>query len=175
MINLKIKIDATSEKWKGAFTSYKKKINEAAACAFLTAKKPAAFNDRTFEVNIVLTTDANIKKLNKTYRGKDMATNVLSFPQINLDKPLKKSELAMFPAEVAIPLGDIVLANQIIKKEAKAEAKEFEDHVAHLVIHGVLHLLGYDHMNDKDAKAMEKMEQKVMETLGYPDPYENNN
>jgi len=172
MINLKIKIDTASEQWNKAFGSYKKKINEAAACAFTLAKKSAAFNDKTFLINVILTTDANVKKINKVYRGKDMPTNVLSFPQINFDKPVKKSEFAIFPADVAIPLGDIILANQTIKKEAKAEGKELEDHVIHLVVHGVLHLLGYDHMNDKDATKMEKTEIKILEALGYPNPYE---
>lgn len=172
MTNLTIKIDNASANWNRAFSAYKKKINQAAACAFAMAKKPAAFNDKTFDINIILTTDANIKKINKNYRGKDKATNVLSFPQFNFDKPVKKSELAIFPSDMSIPLGDIILANQTIKREAKAEGKEFEDHVIHLIVHGVLHLLGHDHMTDKDAKKMEKLELKVMEALDYPNPYE---
>jgi len=172
MINLKIKIDKTSKQWDRAFYCYRKKINQATACAFALAKKPTAFKDRTFDINIILTTDANIKKINKTYRKKDKATNVLSFPQFSFKTPVKKSELVMFPAETTIPLGDIILAKQTIKKEAKTEGKEVENHVIHLVVHGILHLLGYDHMTDKDVKKMEKMEIKILDTLGYPNPYE---
>jgi len=171
MISLKIKIEATSDQWKNVFPSYKKKIQEAAACAFLLAKKPAAFKDRDFEINIVLTTDANIKKLNKSYRGKDAATNVLSFPQINLCAPLKKSDLAVFPETASIPLGDIVVAYQTTKKETKEESKTMEEHVLHLIVHGTLHLLGQDHMKDADASKMEKLEAKVLDTLGYENPY----
>lgn len=171
MITLKIKIETTSNQWKGVFTSYKKKIQEASACAFLLAKKPSAFKERHFDINVILTTDANIKKLNKNYRGKDKATNVLSFPQINLKAPIKKTDLAVFPKSVSIPLGDIVIAYQTIKKEAKEEGKTVEAHVLHLVTHGTLHLLGYDHMNDAEAKIMEKTEVKVLDTLGYENPY----
>lgn len=171
MIRLKTNIDSASSHWKNAFPRYRKKIEEAVACAFLNAKKPAAFAERTFEINVILTTDANVKKLNKTYRGKDKPTNVLSFPQIKTEG-LKKADLAIFPIVAEIPLGDMVLGHQIIKKEAKSEDKTLEAHVIHLVIHGTLHLLGYDHMKTKEAEAMEKLESKIMEMLGYPDPYE---
>ena len=171
MINLSINLENASAKWKNAFPKYRKKIEHAAACAFLNAKKPAAFKERNFEINILLTTDSNVKKLNKNYRGKDSATNVLSFPQINLNG-FKKADLAIFPIQSYIPLGDIVLANELIKKEAKQQGKTFEDHVVHLIVHGVLHLLGYDHMNNPDADKMEKLECKTLESLDYPNPYE---
>ncbi len=171
MIQIKTNIDLTSAKWKNAFPRYRKKIGEAVALACLQAKKPAALKERAFDINIILTTDANIKKLNKNYKGKDKPTNVLSFPQIKMEG-LKKSDLKMYPQEMIIPLGDIIIAHQITKKEAKAEQKEFEAHVMHLVIHGVLHLLGYDHKTKKAAELMEKLEVKLMKALDYPNPYE---
>ncbi len=171
MIKIETNIDVASANWKNAFPRYRKKIEEAVALTFLQAKKPAALKDRSFDINIILTTDANVKKLNKTYRGKDKATNVLSFPQVKMDG-LKKSDFKIYPPKTIIPLGDILIANQITKKEAKAEKKELESHVMHLVIHGVLHLLGYNHSSEKDAEAMEKLECKIMAELDYPNPYE---
>jgi len=171
MIKLKINIDSASSNWKYAFPKYRKKIEHAAACAFLNSKKPAGFKGHIFEINILLTTDANVKKLNKNYRAINKATNVLSFPQMKMSN-FKKADLNIFPNKQPIPLGDIALANQTIKKEAETQSKEFENHVIHLVVHGVLHLLGYDHMNNKDATKMEKLECKTLFSLDYPNPYE---
>lgn len=171
MIRLKIHLDTASVKWQKAFPRMKSKIEQAAVMAFLAAKKPAAFKERGFDIDILLTDDKNIKKLNKTYRNKDMPTNVLSFPQFNV-KGLKRSALDFFPVNRNIPLGDVVLAFQTIAREGKEQKKELEDHVIHLIVHGTLHLLGYDHENTKDAKVMEKLECDILASLGYPDPYE---
>lgn len=147
-----------------------KKITRAAAAAFLAAKKPAAFKNRAFDVSMILSSDAEIKKLNKFWRGKNKPTNVLSFPQIDLSSS-PPSALRFFPAKKTVPLGDVVLALQTIRKEAKTQSKSLENHVIHLTVHGILHLLGYDHMTSKEAKSMEKLECDILESLGYPDPY----
>lgn len=170
MIKLSIHVDKASDKWKRAFPLMQTKIETAAAMAFLRAKKPAAFKRRSFDISIILTDDSNQKKLNRNYRGKDKPTNVLSFPQINLHK-FRKGELDVFPARAAIPLGDVVLAFQTIRRECREQGKDLENHVIHLIVHGTLHLLGYDHMRASDAKAMEKLECDILATLGYPDPY----
>ena len=170
MIRLKIHLDIASDKWKKAFPQMASKIEQAAACAFLHAKKPAAFNRRAFEISIILTDDSNVKTLNKNYRGKNKPTNVLSFPQINLQK-FRRTALDIFPAKSEVPLGDIVLAFQTIKRESREQDKALESHIIHLVVHGTLHLLGYDHERLKDAKAMEKLECDILGALGYPDPY----
>jgi probable rRNA maturation factor len=172
LIKLKIHLDRASARWKSAFPAMQRKIEEAASVAFMQAKKPHAFRRRSFEINVVLTDDANVKTLNRNYRGKNKPTNVLSFPQINLHK-FRRTTLDSFPAKNEIPLGDIVLAFQTINSECKEQEKSLENHTIHLIVHGTLHLLGYDHMRAKEAKAMESLECDILAALGYPDPYEN--
>ena len=113
------------------------------------------------ELSLVLTDDAEIRALNAEYRGLDKATNVLSFPGGEED------------AQAFGPLlGDIVVAFETAAREAVSEKKPFEAHLAHLIIHGLLHLFGYDHENDADANRMESMEIAIMEDLGYANPYD---
>lgn len=104
-------------------------------------------------VSVVLANNDFVHKLNKQYRGKDKPTNVLSFEN---DLPLA---------------GDIVVAYGVTHDEAKAQEKSFSAHLAHLLIHGTLHLQGYDHLTEKQAQKMEKLEIKLMQKLGYKDPY----
>lgn len=110
------------------------------------------------EVSILLCNDAFIAGLNKQWRGRDAATNVLSFPS--------GSE----PAEADL-LGDIVIAFETTALEAATLDKTFEDHFTHLVVHGFLHLLGYDHEDDGEAEEMEAVERDVLASLGIGDPY----
>lgn len=165
-----VQLDAPSPKWKRAFYAMNSRIERAAAAAFDGAKKPAAFARRRFEISVTLTDDANVKVLNREFRGIDKPTNVLSFPQIDLGS-FKKSSLDVFPKNMPIPLGDVVLGFQTIVRETREQKKTMENHTVHLVVHGVLHLLGYDHMRPKDAKVMEKLECDILRALGYPDPY----
>ena len=165
-----IHLDSASTKWKRAFYGMNSRIERAAAAAFDGAKKPAAFAKRKFEISVTLTDDANVKVLNRDYRGIDKPTNVLSFPQIDLGT-FKTSTLDVFPQKMSVPLGDVVLGFQTIARETREQQKTLENHTIHLVVHGVLHLLGYDHMRLKDAKVMEKLECDILKSLGYPDPY----
>ena len=96
------------------------------------------------------------KILNKKFRNKDTSTNILSF--LMLEDPIE---------------GDLVLCHPVIKKEAKAQNKKIQDHYAHLIIHGYLHLLGYDHQNNADADKMEKIERKILSKFNINDPYKN--
>ena len=111
------------------------------------------------EVGVVLADDARIRALNRTWLGNDAATNVLSFPA-----PREPSGGVHF-------LGDIVFALETIRREAEAEEKTFEQHLAHLAVHGVLHLLGFDHERDEDAETMEARERRILTGLGIADPY----
>lgn len=122
----------------------------------------------TCEVSFVFTDNPTIRGLNNDYRGKDSATNVLSFPCFDV-KPDDYSELSESPAPVT--LGDIIIAYDVVKQEAKKQGKRFEDHVNHLLIHGLLHLLGYDHIDDDDAKRMEALEIAILDKLGIKNPY----
>ena len=107
-------------------------------------------------VSVLLSSDNYIQNLNKIYRGKDKPTNVLSFP---MDDDADNC------------LGDIVLAFETIDREAKEANVLFEAHVAHMMVHGVLHLLGFDHETDKEAEEMETLECRIMNQLGYDAPY----
>ncbi len=170
MTKFRVHLDKASAKWTRAFPLMQKKIEEAAACAFQQARKPAAFKRRAFTVSIILTDDTNVQTLNKNYRGKNKPTNVLSFPQINLQK-FRRTALDIFPLKSEIPLGDIALAFQTIRRECLTQDKSLENHVIHLIVHGTLHLLGYDHKRHRDAATMEKLECDILRSLGYPDPY----
>lgn len=111
------------------------------------------------ELSIVLTNDEEQHALNKQWRGKDSSTNVLSFPQIEPFDPV-----------VGI-LGDITLARETVIREAEEQGVSFEDHFTHLVVHGFLHILGYDHLTDEEAQEMEGLETQILATLGVEDPY----
>ncbi|EMI5436296.1 rRNA maturation RNase YbeY [Proteus mirabilis] len=111
------------------------------------------------EVTIRIVDEAESHELNLTYRGKDRPTNVLSFP-------------FEAPPEVELPLlGDLIICRQVVEKEADEQNKTVEEHWAHMVIHGCLHLLGYDHIEDDEAEEMEGLETEILQKLGYEDPY----
>lgn len=112
-------------------------------------------------VSLLFADDDAIRMLNREHRGQDKPTNVLSFPA---------AETPM-PGGMARPLGDIALAFQTIEREAATAGLAFEAHVQHLIIHGLLHLLGYDHENDDDATVMETTETQALARLGHSDPY----
>jgi probable rRNA maturation factor len=105
------------------------------------------------EISIVLADDDFVQNLNKQYRGKNKPTNVLSFP--NEDEPL----------------GDVILAFETVAREAEEQGKTFRDHAAHLIVHGILHLMGYDHEDEGEADKMEAREAKILKKLGIANPY----
>lgn len=109
-------------------------------------------------VSVLLCGDRDIQDLNHRWRNQNKPTNVLSFPAGGPDTP-------------DAPLGDIALAWETIEREARGEGKGIDNHVTHLAVHGVLHLLGFDHETDEDAAAMEDEERRILQTLGVPDPY----
>tara|TARA_R110002020_G_scaffold226006_1_gene436360 strand:- start:877 stop:1263 length:387 start_codon:yes stop_codon:yes gene_type:complete len=111
------------------------------------------------ELAIVLTDDTEQHELNRQWRGKDSSTNVLSFPQIEPFGPV-----------VGI-LGDITMARETIEREAREQGTSFPDHFTHLVVHGFLHILGYDHLSDAEALQMESLETQILASLGIDDPY----
>ncbi len=120
-------------------------------------------SDRRWEVSVALTDDAALQALNKAWRGKDRPTNVLSFPAEMPDLPPGALQ--------ATPLGDIALAAETVQREAREQDKSFDDHLTHLTVHGLLHLLGYDHETTDDAAEMEALEIEILARLGVADPY----
>jgi probable rRNA maturation factor len=140
-----------SDRWRG-----KSRLRAAARRSIAAAA--AALSTRPAELAIVLTDDSAIRLLNRAWRGVDAATNVLSFPSQRSD------------GEPPF-IGDIVLAYETVATEARAEGKPLAHHVAHLALHGYLHLLGYDHERKKDAETMERVERDILRRLAIPDPY----
>jgi len=126
------------------------KLRAAAEAARRAARLPARRR-----LTILLAADARLKTLNHDFRGKQKPTNVLSFPSDERDYA-----------------GDVALAYGVTKAEAAAAKKPFADHARHLVVHGVLHLAGYDHGRARDARVMEPLETKILARLGVPNPYE---
>lgn len=121
------------------------------------------------EASILLTDDEFIRSLNFKYRGKNTPTNVLSFA--SLDGKDKKSIMEEAEIFSTLILGDIIISLDMIEKEAKEYLINFEDRLAHIIIHGVLHLIGFDHQNKNDANAMEKIEAGILAELGFANPY----
>ncbi len=149
-----VDVVVNSASWQAA-PQAEKIVGRAIAEAAATLSTPAG------ELAIVLTDDAAIRILNREWRKKDAATNVLSFPV----PPAPAGGATML-------LGDIVIAYETTAREAETENKPFDDHLAHLAVHGFLHLVGYDHEIDQEADAMESLEAEILCRLGVPNPYE---
>ena len=140
---------------------------EITALAFDKALKPPAIGCRDVEISVSLADDKTIHALNKKYRGKDTPTNVLSFAALDAGENQPASPVCALPCA----LGDIVIAFETAKRESEAMIVPFRDHYTHLLIHGTLHLLGYDHEQENDAKVMERLEISILSSLGIENPY----
>ncbi len=146
-----IEVEVEADDWTDAVVDVEAVVERAA---------DAALGERSGGVVVLLTDDATVRDLNARFRDKDRPTNVLSFPAAEM--PATGS---------APPLGDIVMAYGVCAAEAKTQGKTLANHLTHLVVHGVLHLLGRDHENDAEAEAMEAEERAVLARLGVADPY----
>lgn len=145
MIDIEVEEDA----WTSA-------LPEAEALVRVAAEAALARGEVAGGVTLLLTDDESVRELNSQFRGKDSATNVLSFPA---------------PANPEDHLGDVALAYGVCAREAAEQGKPLSHHLQHLTIHGVLHLLGYDHISDDEAEVMEGLERSVLAGLDIPDPY----
>lgn len=125
------------------------------------------------EVSLLLTDDAAVRTLNRDYRGRDRATNVLSFPQMTGDSDGDSAATITAAGATGMPLllGDIAVARETCMAEAAQRGIAYRDHVIHLIGHATLHLVGHDHRNDDEAEAMEAIETRMMRRLGLHDPY----
>ena len=146
-------------------------LAERAARAALTA---LGLDPAGFEIALLGASDARISELNADFRGKPQPTNVLSWPAAELGAAAEGATPAPPVPGRGMPesLGDIALAWETCCAEAAAAGKPLADHLTHLVLHGTLHLLGYDHQRDGDATLMEELERKILARLGVADPYE---
>jgi probable rRNA maturation factor len=169
-----IAVVAQDPAWREILNEPEEVARRAARAAFrhpgatglgLTARKSLQSDDRhgPAELAVVLADDRLVRRLNREYRGQDAATNVLSFA--GLDGPDEPGAGAPYL------LGDVVLARETVVREAREQGKTPADHLAHLVVHGVLHLLGYDHQTAAQAETMENLERAALAELGVADPY----
>ena len=152
-VPLAVAISRNSEGWPEALDA------RAEVAVREALKQSKASVTGAAELSIVLTGDDEQRVLNRDWRGIDKSTNVLSFPQIEPFGP------------VSGLIGDIILARETLVREAGEQGVSFEDHFTHLVVHGFLHLLGYDHMDEDEALAMEGLETQILASLGVADPY----
>jgi probable rRNA maturation factor len=127
----------------------------------------AHFGDVAVEVSVRLTDDAEMQRLNNDYRGKDKPTNVLSFPMHDAIVLARWAETG----ETDLLLGDLALGHETVVREAAEKGISVDAHVTHLLVHGTLHLLGHDHLDDPSAEAMEALETRILAGLGLDDPY----
>lgn len=156
MSQLMARVSVTQAGWHRMLPATEK----AVARAVRAAAAGARYRKRAL-VDVHLADDRLLRRLNRVHRGKDAPTNVLSFP-------LGASMPGRMPRE---HLGDVVVALGTVRREARAQGKRPADHAVHLLVHGTLHLLGYDHLTARDAVAMERLEKRILAGLGIADPY----
>lgn len=162
MPDLDLQISVEDDRWpdEEQLNVLCERVLRAAAQTLSTAEKQP-FPKQPCEVSLVFTDDAAIREINAEWRGKDKATNVLSFPAFPVT-----------PGKMPGPmLGDIVIARETLEREAEDLDKPFDDHLTHLLVHGFLHLFGYDHIEKDEAEKMEALETRILAGLGLSDPY----
>jgi probable rRNA maturation factor len=156
-----IEVTVEAEAWNTTVTDPIGLVQTTAAQTLIEAAPPHL---RNAQVSVLLTDDERIRILNHDWRGKDKPTDVLSFPAYDPDLPVPPGELP--------ELGDIAIALETVRRDAAAEERPVEDHLRHMVVHGVLHLLGFDHeTGEVDAVEMERTEARILATFGIADPY----
>ncbi|MGI9372243.1 MAG: rRNA maturation RNase YbeY [Hyphomicrobiales bacterium] len=150
-----VDIDIADERWE--------EYRDLAVRAAIAALEHLEFESDSAELALKLSDDEEVQRLNSLYRGKNEPTNVLSF---EADPPH-----ANLPESQSQPIGDVILAFETVEKEAGVQEKNLENHLCHLIVHGVLHLCGYSHDDDATAQAMEKFEITILDELGIANPY----
>lgn len=159
MAGHEIDLAVEDDRWEEAVPELETLVIRAVEAGLAAAPSPPT---GPCEVSVLLTDDATVQELNKTWRGKDKPTNVLSFPAAPQPRH----------AEAAPPLGDVVLAYETMVRESTEQEKPLQNHLAHLLVHGTLHLVGQDHeLGEAEAEAMEALEVAALATLGIPNPY----
>ncbi|WP_077962571.1 rRNA maturation RNase YbeY [Ensifer adhaerens] len=162
MTALDIQISVEEGNWpdEGALLAFSSPVLEAAA-AFLATEEKQPLPKNPPELSLVFTDDASMRAINAEWRNQDKPTNVLSFPAFPVT-----------PGAMPGPmLGDIIVAKETLEREAVELEKSFDAHLTHLLVHGFLHLFGYDHMEDDEAERMEGLETRILARLGLSDPY----
>ena len=163
-LELDVVVSVTDPAWTTTLPGGEAMGRDAATAAFLTGSAKAGLPRGRVEAALTLANDDFLRTLNKVYRGRDEATNVLSFPAWTTE------DVTVAP-DVPILLGDMIVALETTRAEAAGLDKAVSDHFRHLVVHAMLHLLGYDHQTSSESREMERMEVEVLARLGVADPY----
>ena len=165
MKNPHIEIIFETNSWEDGEPGIESVILSAALAAYAAGQESLPVLGKAADVSmtVICTDDSAMHDLNRTHRGKDNPTNVLSFPMLAIGEDI--------PAGIPVLLGDVILGFETMCREAGEQEKPLTAHTAHLVVHGVLHLLGYDHMEDIEAEKMEQLESDILMKLGYANPY----
>lgn len=187
-----IALSIEDERWEASVADVERLCEGAARSALAAAHRqdPDWLPAGPIEMSVVLADDQTVQELNRTYRGKDKPTNVLSFAlyadgggqeeegeweegEEQDDEVREEEDMEFLSPDAPVPviLGDVILAFETVEREAREQRKPFADHLTHLVTHGVLHLLGYDHIEDSEAEQMERLETQILSGLGIADPY----
>lgn len=165
MIEVEVQIEAP---WPATTDWDALALRAALAAVERTPHGELATGAAAIEISVRLTTDEEVQTLNAQYRHKDKPTNVLSFPMV---QPDLLDTVGQNSDDGEVLLGDIVLAHGVCAAEAAEKGISVEDHATHLIVHGTLHLLGYDHLDDREGEAMEAIEIDALKSLGLADPY----
>lgn len=162
-----IDVSLMDPQWESASLNAEDVALRAVNLTLQSALLPDEVIGRQIEVSVVLANDDLVHTLNRDYREKDKPTNVLSFASLDADDPI--------PDEGPVHIGDIILAYETIEREAKEQGKFLKDHYTHLLVHGTLHLLGYDHIEEDEATMMETTEIRILEKMDIQNPYTETN
>lgn len=169
-LNLEVSVDC--DQWQAGLPEYEDIITSCCELIYQNVSEAKALDKFLhIELSIVLCDDARIHKLNNDYRNKDKATNVLSFCGLDQDEIDTYLRGDADVPERPFSLGESYISFETMNKEAEAAGIAFNTHFSHLVLHGILHLLGYDHIDDGEAEIMEALESKLLAILGIDDPY----
>ncbi|MCP5432953.1 MAG: rRNA maturation RNase YbeY [Alphaproteobacteria bacterium] len=159
-----IAVEVCAGDWAGAFPGLEERATALALAVF--DGEAARLGGRWAEVSLLFTDDAEVARLNEAFRGRAGPTNVLSFPSGLLDGRAPRPD-----GMTVLPVGDVALAFETVAREARTQGKAFADHAGHLVVHGLLHLFGFDHAGVEETRVMEDLERSVLSRFGIPDPY----
>jgi probable rRNA maturation factor len=163
-----IYISCDNNDWEKQIPDYEEMCRQAILACICACDDDVSSYDNS-EVSILLTDDDHIQELNKEYRNIDKPTNVLSFAAEDADDDFPQTN----DGDEPVILGDIIVALETVSKEAEEQNKTISDHFFHMIVHSMLHLLGYDHINDNDADEMENLETEILASFDIPNPYAN--
>lgn len=170
-VQINCDISQKSKKWNQIENPTKLIKEISQKLILLTDLKKILRSNSTLELSISLVCDIQIKKINNQFRQKNKPTNVLSFPAFDTNLIKNFGLKKIIGNDNYIFLGDIVISFERVYVEAKLQKKTFENHLTHLILHSILHLIGFDHEDDEEAKIMENLEIKILKTLKITNPY----